>query len=42
MIQYIKRKTRLDSKIQCKFTCFLPFCSATTKTVGDTGVTNKI
>ena len=23
-------------------TCFLPFCSPTTKTVGDTGVTNKI
>ena len=32
----------LPTKIQCKITCFLPFCFATTKTVGDTGVTSKI
>ena len=42
MIQYIKDKNVLTTKIQCKITCFLPFCSATTKTVCDTGVTSKI
>ena len=42
MISYITREKMLPTKIQCKITYFLPYCFATTTTVGDTGVTNRI